>query len=372
MSIRRMNESFDKKFKEDYAPVEEIKEGYELLDGTKVELYKDYNKASARAKELGLKEAEYGDAYGVSYCMWNTSGDRNEDEEVIAYYKFEGRKPRPLTDDEAERIARDIGVQFEDFDESLKEGKNSYGNNDLQKLLSKVTLNKLSDANVDVNEVEVSINSPFAEEAYVSYGKGVANYQKSKSGEWVIHGGHSALSDSLAISILNDVCKSLNKYTNESCKEANEPDLTPKERREFITKMTTALMGDKFGYSRAEANDIAIKRADAQRKAMFANGYKESKKIPTKKGIDEDFSVKVDWAFLEWEIDAELGSAKVVLTEQNAGYAKFDITFADGFNIKGYMVGNPRQITVSVPALKAKKTCRDSYEIADFILSFKN
>ena len=165
MSIRRMNESFDKKFKEDYAPVEEIKEGYELLDGTKVELYKDYNKASARAKELGLKEAEYGDAYGVSYCMWNTSGDRNEDEEVIAYYKFEGRKPRPLTDDEAERIARDIGVQFEDFDESLK--------------------------------------------------------------------------------------------------EANEPDLTPKERREFITKMTTALMGDKFGYSRAEANDIAIKRADS-------------------------------------------------------------------------------------------------------------
>ena len=45
-----------------------------------------------RAKELGLKEAEYGDEGQFSYCYWNQSGDRNDSEQVIAYYKFDGNK----------------------------------------------------------------------------------------------------------------------------------------------------------------------------------------------------------------------------------------------------------------------------------------
>lgn len=105
----------------DWVHLTELKnESYDLLSGTHVEQYRNYNKAKARAKELGLKEAEYGDAYGVSYCFWNKSGDRNEDEEVIAYYKFKNGKPVPLSDDEAERIARRIDSEFDDLDESLE------------------------------------------------------------------------------------------------------------------------------------------------------------------------------------------------------------------------------------------------------------
>ena len=61
---------------------ETFKEGYELgspfrddVPGHKVEVYSDYHKALKRAKELGLKESEYGDVYGtqISYCCWNKS-----------------------------------------------------------------------------------------------------------------------------------------------------------------------------------------------------------------------------------------------------------------------------------------------------------
>lgn len=168
-NIRRMNESFDAQFNAIETYTEPVKESYELLSGTNVELYRDYGKASARAKELGLKEAEYGDAYGVSYCMWNTSGDRNEDEEVIAYYKFGGRKPVPLDVDDVRRVAREIGVRpvdfddFEDFDESVEDG-----------------------------------------------------------------------------SVMTDA-----------------------ERKKFIRELTKGLTSKSFGYSKEEANDIAIKRADS-------------------------------------------------------------------------------------------------------------
>lgn len=83
-----------------------IKEGYELLDGTKVEVYSDYDIAKKRAKELGLIEAEYGDVGEFSYCFWNESGDRNDDEQVIVYYKFENGKSRPLTPLERDIIIR--------------------------------------------------------------------------------------------------------------------------------------------------------------------------------------------------------------------------------------------------------------------------
>lgn len=106
-----------------------LEEGYELLSGTEVEMYSDLKRAQKRANELGLKEAEYGDAYGVSYCYFNKSGDRDDDEEVIAYYAFENGKPRELTDSEARRIERQVESSFDDrednyYDESLKEAKN--------------------------------------------------------------------------------------------------------------------------------------------------------------------------------------------------------------------------------------------------------
>jgi hypothetical protein len=44
-------------------------EGYELLNGTKVECYSDYKVASIRARKLGLVESEYGDLPGgYSFC----------------------------------------------------------------------------------------------------------------------------------------------------------------------------------------------------------------------------------------------------------------------------------------------------------------
>lgn len=101
-----------------------INEGYELLDGTKVKCFRDYYKALEEAEKLGLKEAEYGDVYGkdFSYCYWNETGDRYEDEEVIAYYKFDKNgKPIALSDEEARRVEEIKEVKFDDLDECLKE-----------------------------------------------------------------------------------------------------------------------------------------------------------------------------------------------------------------------------------------------------------
>lgn len=113
-----------------------INEGYELLGGTKVKCFRDYYKALEEAEKLGLKEAEYGDVYGkdFSYCYWNETGDRYEDEEVIAYYKFdENGKPIALSDEEARRVEEIKEVKFDDLDECLKETsdkeivKNTFG-----------------------------------------------------------------------------------------------------------------------------------------------------------------------------------------------------------------------------------------------------
>lgn len=101
-----------------------INEGYELLGGTKVKCFRDYYKALEEAEKLGLKEAEYGDVYGkdFSYCYWNETGDRYEDEEVIAYYKFDKNgKPIALSDEEARRVEEIKEVKFDDLDECLKE-----------------------------------------------------------------------------------------------------------------------------------------------------------------------------------------------------------------------------------------------------------
>ena len=78
---------------------------YELLTGEIVEAYGDYYKAEKRAKKLGLKLAEYGDVYGqpLAYAYFNKSGNRNDAEQVIAYYLWnKNGKPKALTDEELE------------------------------------------------------------------------------------------------------------------------------------------------------------------------------------------------------------------------------------------------------------------------------
>lgn len=94
-----------------------IKSGYEFVDGTYVEVYSDYYKAKRRAEELGLSEAEYGDIHNTpySYVYYNHSGNRNDDEEVIAYYKFVNGKPSRLNDEEKEDIVR--RYEIESFDD---------------------------------------------------------------------------------------------------------------------------------------------------------------------------------------------------------------------------------------------------------------
>lgn len=109
-------------------PQKVVKEGFEYLDGTKVEVYSNYHKALSRAKELGLKESEYGDEYGsgISYCCWNESGDRNETEKVIAYYVFENGKPKALDATQRERLEHEKEFTFDDeLKESLNEDDNS-------------------------------------------------------------------------------------------------------------------------------------------------------------------------------------------------------------------------------------------------------
>lgn len=76
---------------------------YQLLNGSNVKAYNDYNEANKAAKEEGLLLAEYGDVYGsnMAYAYWNKSGNRNDDEVIIAYYRFnKNGKPISLSEEE--------------------------------------------------------------------------------------------------------------------------------------------------------------------------------------------------------------------------------------------------------------------------------
>ena len=76
---------------------------YKLLNDSDVVAFADYYMAKKFAERKGLKLAEYGDVYGtkLSYCVYNKSGNRNDDEEVIAYYKFdENGKPKAISEEE--------------------------------------------------------------------------------------------------------------------------------------------------------------------------------------------------------------------------------------------------------------------------------
>ena len=110
------------------------KESYSLLGNEDKEIlaYSNYYNAEKKAKELGLKLAEYGDNYGsdISYAYWNKSGNRYDDEEVMCYYFFDknGKPRKEVTKFELERIADAFGISESEIDdaeevieESLKE-----------------------------------------------------------------------------------------------------------------------------------------------------------------------------------------------------------------------------------------------------------
>lgn len=75
---------------------------YELLNGSSVDAYNDYGEAKQAADKQHLLLAEYGDVYGseLSYAYWNKSGNRNDDEVIIAYYSFNKQgKPIPISEE---------------------------------------------------------------------------------------------------------------------------------------------------------------------------------------------------------------------------------------------------------------------------------
>ena len=62
---------------------------YQLLNGGTVDAFADYYEGKKEAEKRKLKLAEYGDIYGssLSYCYFNKSGNRYDDEEIIIYYR---------------------------------------------------------------------------------------------------------------------------------------------------------------------------------------------------------------------------------------------------------------------------------------------
>lgn len=78
-----------------------MKYEYTLLGGHKVIAFNDYYEAKKHAEKHNLILAEYGDCYGsdISYAFWNKSGNRMDDEDIIAYYTFKNTKPAPLSEE---------------------------------------------------------------------------------------------------------------------------------------------------------------------------------------------------------------------------------------------------------------------------------
>lgn len=72
---------------------------YELLDGSKVIAFNSLKQAQTYATKTKRKLAEYGDVYGskIAYAYFNKTGNRNDTEEIIAYYQFNTNgKPKTL------------------------------------------------------------------------------------------------------------------------------------------------------------------------------------------------------------------------------------------------------------------------------------
>lgn len=76
---------------------------YQLLNDGEVIAFNNYYEASKEADNKCLVLSEYGAIFGtdIAYACWNESGNKNDDEVIITYYKFDGRgNPIPLTEEE--------------------------------------------------------------------------------------------------------------------------------------------------------------------------------------------------------------------------------------------------------------------------------
>lgn len=258
---------------------ESFKESFidsEFLNGDKVKYFNDYSEAKKYADKLGLKESEYGDAYGCSYCCWNETGDKNDTEMVVAYYDFQNGKPVKLSPKSAESIKKNIDIDFtECLKESLwtdivkkvpelEEGINESSNNQKFWVLF-FDENGYNPAGSDYthafNVLPATIEKRLKSKDY---------YLPKEAKSYVILSDHQFRKMDY-----DDIYKYHQKYgksLNEDTKKIVDGKWVNKGKEgthgEFRTK----------------------KEADAQRKAMFANGYKES----LKENVDLSESFKDD------------------------------------------------------------------------------
>lgn len=211
-----------------------VSEGYELLSGTKVEVYSDYHKALKRANKLGLKEAEYGDLYNseISYCYWNKSGDRNEDEEVMAYYAFDGDKLRALTKDERSYIEKEKELTFND---SIKEAFDG----EEPPFTKKQVRDELKRETNNWETNEATIRYFYAEERDFAMEVLSLHYEceylgRDEDGWYMIHFWKEDIQESLTEDVQEVTCKycdnkypmnnlPVNKYGAIRCKTCGEP-----------------------------------------------------------------------------------------------------------------------------------------------------
>ena len=212
---KKKNESCHKKTK--------VGEGYEYLNGDKVEAYRDYYTAKARAESLGLKESEYGDIEYLrggdilSYCCWNKSGDRDDSEEVIAYYKFRGRKPVALTDEEAEMVEHTKEIVFDDLDESLSAHKKTK-----RRLKESVGINVIQDL-IDRAELIVDEGKDADDAVREAIDEGLI-YSEDVVALGLHYGviDDSKIIDDIYESLFNDMYKDVSDYAEDKADETDE------------------------------------------------------------------------------------------------------------------------------------------------------
>lgn len=76
---------------------------FRYMNGSKVIAFNSLKQAQTYATKTGRKLAEYGDVYGynIAYALFNKTGNKNDTEELIAYYQFDSSgKPKTLAPQE--------------------------------------------------------------------------------------------------------------------------------------------------------------------------------------------------------------------------------------------------------------------------------
>lgn len=213
--------------------------------------------------------------------------------------------------------------EYDEIDESLKEG---ISDNDIDKVYKK--LSKLNKVDFGKLEDEFLKTRPSLKDAVYRFYGTILN--------------------------TNSYCKDFIKWVKEEkgidlkglpCKEGLKED-TIKQGNYWVNKGKEGTHG-KFKTKKA---------ADAQRRAMFAQGYKE--------GLSEDFRAAVDWERLEYELwevlekklgaGAEVYFGKVQLVSSNQSGVTYETLRGDEdageevIIIKGKMFGTPSKVTMTM------------------------